>query len=143
MTMTAPNQHEHLFFLSAELGGETLATQLTAGEWNVSTSGINVDTRNKLIYFQGKIFVRFVRFLYVYVQSCTFCTHLYTFMLFVHFVYISTFCTFLYTFFTLYTNRVVVLALNKIFRKYGLAPGKPLVFYLVRDQNGSTVAFNP
>ena len=88
-------------------------------------------------------FIFKVKYLYVYVQSCTLCTHLYTFMLFVHFVYISTFCTFLYTFFTLYTNRVVVLALNKIFRKYGLAPGKPLVFYLVRDQNGSTVAFNP
>ena len=60
MTMTAPNQHEHLFFLSAELGGETLATQLTSGEWNVSTSGINVDTKNKLIYFQGNFFVKFL-----------------------------------------------------------------------------------
>ena len=81
MTMTAPNQHEHLFFLSAELGGETLATQLTAGEWNVSTSGINVDTRNKLIYFQGKIFVRLCTILYAlytfvhFYAFCTFCIH--------------------------------------------------------------------
>ena len=56
MTMTAPNQYEHLFHISAELDKETLVTQLTSGDWNVSTQGIDVDTNNKLIYFQGKWF---------------------------------------------------------------------------------------
>ena len=54
MTMTGPNQHEHLFHVSAKLDEETLVTQLTSGDWNVSTQGIDVDTNNKLIYFQGK-----------------------------------------------------------------------------------------
>ena len=53
MTMTAPNHHEHLFHINAQLDGETLVTQLTSGDWNVSTSGIDVDVKNKLIYFQG------------------------------------------------------------------------------------------
>ena len=56
MTMTAPNHHEHLFHINAQLDGETLVTQLTSGEWNVSTSGIDVDVKNKLIYFQGTCF---------------------------------------------------------------------------------------
>ena len=62
--MSAPNQHDHLFYFKSKfcnfstselVEADTLIQPITSGDFNVSLNGIDVDEQNKIIYFQGKI----------------------------------------------------------------------------------------
>jgi len=61
-SMSAPNQHDHLFYFKSKfcnfstselVEADTLIQPITSGDFNVSLNGIDVDEQNKIIYFQG------------------------------------------------------------------------------------------